>query len=251
MGFTISKDALMAGDDIFLEGIGTLHQPTLKEIRKYSSVFGEGLADVYLTLFSFDLPTFLKKTVAEERFETIDPEVRNQIRLFDLLISDTEMRELLNEALSFFISENVVFSPTYEAFRVSDFCSGQIIGFVNRDNYEDFTAAVLIINGITPPKPKKYKNQAAREIEEMLEAGRKKAAARSSNNRSLPNIISAMSIWSNTYNLLNVYDLTMYQLINQFERLSTKVQLDVIGTRWAAWGTEDFDFSIWCKGTSK
>jgi hypothetical protein len=63
----------------------------------------------------------------------------------------------------------------------------------------------------------------------------------------LPNLVAAVSAKHNSYNLFNIWGLTVYQLYDQFARIDIGVQLDIYGTRWAAWGQDAFDTGIWFK----
>ncbi len=67
----------------------------------------------------------------------------------------------------------------------------------------------------------------------------------------LANIISALSIQHNSYNMTNIWSLTVYQLYDQFFRLNIKTQVDINSMRWAAYGTEAFDYNLWFKSIKK
>lgn len=64
---------------------------------------------------------------------------------------------------------------------------------------------------------------------------------------SLSSIISAVAARHHSLNILNIWDLTVYQLYDQFAQLNKSLQVDVSSMRWAAWGQEPFDFSLWYK----
>lgn len=106
----------------------------------------------------------------------------------------------------------------------------------------------------TIQEPITFRNERARltyEKAQKHKAQKKQKAAPSNTDMELHNLIGAVAAFSQVYNLLNIWGLTVYQFYDQFERLSSKRQLDVIGQKWAAWGTDDFDFSLWFKSTSK
>lgn len=66
-------------------------------------------------------------------------------------------------------------------------------------------------------------------------------------NIDLLNLISAVSARGCGYTLFDIWDLTVYQLYDQFARMNVNVQMDIYSSRWAAWGRDDFDVSLWFK----
>ena len=76
-----------------------------------------------------------------------------------------------------------------------------------------------------------------------------KKAKKSDPNLSLPNIISAVSNTHPTINPLNVWNLTVFQLLDSFTRLQSNKIYDINATSVSVWGDEkkQFDFSLWYK----
>lgn len=98
--------------------------------------------------------------------------------------------------------------------------------------------------------PVSFKNERARRTYEKIQkckaAKRQKyASAQYNAAMELPNLIGAVAAYSPSYNLLNIWGLTIYQFYDQFARLDGKVQLEVISQRWAAWGKDKFDLAVW------
>ena len=65
----------------------------------------------------------------------------------------------------------------------------------------------------------------------------------------LGNIISAVANKSQSLNILNIWDLTVYQLWDCFSRLSNNSIYDIQSMSVAAWGNKDnyFDATAWFK----
>lgn len=62
----------------------------------------------------------------------------------------------------------------------------------------------------------------------------------------IPNIVSSLAVHHNSLNMLNIWQMTVYQLYDTFERQYIKQQLDIMGLHYAAWGGE-YPFDEWCK----
>ena len=72
----------------------------------------------------------------------------------------------------------------------------------------------------------------------------------SSKNYFLDNIISKMSAANSGYNLLNIYDITVWQLYDQFKAY-TQNRLSVLSERsFSVWGGENFDYELWLKNNN-
>lgn len=172
----------------------------------------------------------------------------------DPLIFMTLFPPLRNEliaAVSFFIDKTLTYDD-----EIGYCVDGEVLTL---DEFRDVRSIILqlccVEDSVTPPK--KFRNEKARKIYELIQARKAeqaKAAKKSKKENpdtALPNLISAFCANSQSYNLLNVWDLTIYQFYDQYHRLDTKIQLDVFGLRWAAWGKKDFDFSLWHKAPPK
>ncbi len=97
----------------------------------------------------------------------------------------------------------------------------------------------------------KFKNEKAKQIYYELKKAKDgmKKAKKSDPNLSLPNIISAVSNTHPTINPLNVWNLTVFQLLDSFTRLQSNKIYDINATSVSVWGDEkkQFDFSLWYK----
>ena len=68
-------------------------------------------------------------------------------------------------------------------------------------------------------------------------------------NFSLPNIVSAVSNKHPTISPITVWDLTVFQLLDAFNRMQANTIYDIDSTRVSVWGDEKkvFDVSLWYK----
>lgn len=238
----LSQWDLLSGCDTELT-LCTVHHPTLEEIR----AVGYPKYVQYLNLLTLDI-------------DDINEEIRNvlpeELTIFHLLaynILGDEMRGLLQQALSFFISGKLYFSEKYGGFLID--CPGRDCEVIDADSYPEITNWIRQMNWIeideTVVTNKKHSSKVM-EIMAKLKKGRKKMQQNKKNdvNLAIPNMIGAVVAHHGGYTYQNIWSLTVYQLYDLFFRLNTKFQIGIIGQKWAAWGTDDFDFSAWYKSPS-
>lgn len=237
----ISSFDLISGADINIDGIGVLHQPTLDEIRK----LGYGKYTIYINTLLMDIDNYFRITNVSKDIIEI---TKSQVVMFDLLFLDDKGRVLLQDALSFFIKEQIIADVRNQVFVLFNE-DGSKTGEINRDNYNTIQSMIKQINFIVeePTTSQECQDPKIKAILEKFEQGRKAMAKSKKQNQdmNLTNILAAVSTFHNSYNLINIWSLTVFQLYDQFFRLNSKIQIDVFGFRWAAWGKEEFDFSTW------
>jgi len=239
----ISQLDLISNSNILYDGTCTFRHITLSDIRN----IGLSKYNEYINILHLDVETF------NDQFgSTFDSD---SISIFDILASNQSMRDFLCEALSFFIAENVFYEPKYNAFKVDGSETTNVLGIINRNNYKDITSGILQINFIKDDEiaPEDTKNSKLKGILKKFRKGRAKLAKSNNgdSNINIPNMVSSIVAYGNNYNYENIWSLTVYQLYDLFFRLNVKTQLDINGLRWAAWGKDEFDFSIWYKDPTK
>lgn len=228
--------------DIYLEGIGIIHQPKLGEIRD----MGFDTYRNYLALVSVDMSSLAKIMQLPE-------EIPDELVPFDIFsISANAMELLLNSLRPFFVSK-LEFSEKHKAIMsVSIDKERQFLGKIDRENFPLVRNVIMEISGLEVKEnlDSKPKSDKAKKIAEQLAKGRAKLQASKRNTKeeeqnSLWNIIGAVAACSNTYNLSNIWDLTVLQLYDQFARINNRFYLDIMATRWCAWGEDKFDHDPW------
>ena len=233
----VDELTLIAGTPIQYKGICKIRQPSLGDIRDIGL---NGYHDI-LSMFLLSKDTVLK-TLHIENSQELD-----EYSVFDLIGLIEELRGLLIGAFRFFLDSEVKWCEE----------TGWNIGDtpVTTDELYDIRQIILKISCITDPaieeKTPNFANKKAEEIWKKIHKGRAVAKASSNQkhdaNMELPNLVAAVSAKHNSYNLFNIWGLTVYQLYDQFARIDIGVQLDICGTRWAAWGQDAFDTGIWFK----
>lgn len=239
-------------DEIFLVGAADIkvgdvivRQPKLNDIR--DTEVGMSKYNSFVRLLSMNV----EDIVGVDQLLAVPEESRDTFTAFNLLIVTPELRVMLTDALNFFIKGGVELDLGVAGYLTKD------KAVINSANYDDIRLVILQISGVdtehigTP----KFRSKKAQKIYEKIMKGRAEAAKAkaqdSDGTYSLPNIISKMSAKHPSLNLLNIWDLTVWQLYDQFSCVSVNDQLNIVGLRWAAWGKDPFDFTAWVKKNKK
>lgn len=215
---------LLAGDSFYIDGIGEIKPLTLNEIKNigYTNYMR------YLNLFTVNVEDFFNK-------ENIPDNIK--INIFDLIINSGN-QELINEfinALKIFIREEKI----YLHIESNLIFLGEIYDEINknkiitRNNFEELIKIIKLQNYLVNIDKDKYnpKNEKAKKIIEKLKKA-KQAINKSKKNDDNENIdfadiVSAVSTKSNHINKKNIWNLTMYQLIDEYNRLNMIDQYDI------------------------
>lgn len=207
-----------------------LRQPTLSNI-----------ADLSYDKYQEFLTTFLvKKSDLLKSLGTEDGPEFDQYSIYDIMLLIPELRANLLDALAFFVCGSVT------ADELTVYVDGQPL---STQDLHDIAAAVAKISYIESDDESQhvFASEKSRRLWEKMQKGRQelKKAKNGDSNMELTNLISALAARGTGYNLFNIWDLTVYQLYDQFARTNVNVQMDIYGSRWAAWGKDDFDVSMW------
>lgn len=190
--------------------------------------------------------------------EEIDFDVVLNMTKFDLVKNDDGFRRVIMSALNFFFEKPFDYYPEYSAFICTDEIDGNktAIGIINDENYAQVVDVILQRVHITPDENEvddisKIKNKRGRKIYERMMKARKKFKKAKSNNPdlTLANIIAAVATRSSNLNWVNIWDITVFHLFDEFERLQINDQYNIASTQVAAWGDKDnkFKFGLWSK----
>ena len=83
----------------------------------------------------------------------------------------------------------------------------------------------------------------------LVKENEKKTRGKNNANLSIPNIISSVAAKSASLNINSIWDITLFQLYDQFNRLQNNDAYSINSMRVAAWGDEKktFDYALWYK----
>lgn len=269
-GLMASKATLISGAPAVIRGV-VVRQPTLHEIMR---VVGHDAYSSYLYVFGITVEQFMEhmERAGEEQggrsgeqakrivaaYRSLTDEQRAEIHRFDLLVAEPSWRGILLDALSFFISGELDFNlQTGGIYVVTNGTRITLDGELF-DLIRDFVFQAARLKN-EEAKPAGFVNAAAKAAYERLQAikaeqaQQKKASGKEPKvdpDTELWNLVGAVASRSNSYNLLNIFELTVYQLYDQFERINKQEYLDGYASKWAAWGKDSYDFGGWYKISS-
>lgn len=241
--------------------IGTLIKPKLSDIAKLSfDKFG-----YYEFLLKLSPETFyssLNSEVGAEYWESLPNDERDSITLYNLILENETLKDLFVEIFNFFFKETVIFeegvfiilqNPNAD---LSELGETDIKGIISEDSIMqvlDLIQQVCCINDEEKEDEKnlKFKNSLAEKLFKRMKKAAKEAETRKKSdvNYTIPNIISTVSNKHQSINPVNVWDLTVFQLIDSFRRLQTNEIYGIDATRVSVWGDEKktFDAALWYK----
>ena len=229
----IDKLKLLAGDErIEIDGI-VFKQPKLRNIKDI------GL-QVYYAYLSFLLVSAEEYLISIKREDLIPFFKQHNLTMFDIYRDNPYERQCFIEALSFFIDGEIVFKNG--EFLIND------IHVINKEIYQKILEIIAEINCLKVNKQQEtYANEKARKIAEKIQqAKQKRSNVQSKDSVSLPDIISAVASRKESLNLLNIWDLTIYQLYDHYNRLIAEDEFDIHAMNYAYWGGE-FKAKHWSK----
>lgn len=237
-----------------------LRKPTINEIWQ----LGFETFDIYQTYLRMT-PEFYYTVLCQaiggvEFWNSIDEEVRKKLTLFEVVLADANMQQIVVSFLNFFYVEKVVFQDSRFFFckdrdyENKEFNPEDIIAVVaDSDRFKQALLWCCLYCDINTEEEKeeqpKFKNKTA----EMMwlriqEAERKQKVIQSRKDQltySLPNIISSICAIHNSINYSNVGSLTLPQLKDTLNRLCSLELYTLSKTTVSVWGTKDNDkFSI-------
>lgn len=240
--------------------IGTLRKPTLKEIAqltfdrfRYYEFFLELTPETYYTK--------LKKDNGEAYWSSLTEEEQDNITIYNIIENDEQIRSTYAEIFDFFFVETVIYQEGFfillkeEIANPDDVKKEQIRGAIAKENFSQIISLLqqicCIYNEDESLDDMKFKNDLAKKLyEKMLKAKKKEQESKKTDlNLTIPNIISSLSNKHPSLNYVNIWDLTIFQLLDAFNRIQVNSMYDIDSTRVSVWGDEKktFDFSLWYK----
>lgn len=228
--------------------------PTIKDITALGqNEFGQNKYDGILNILAMDTPNYFEIIGQKGIYEQLSSEEKSQITMFDLWTINQKNIESIQNSFSLFFLEKLMYSPTEKSFALYDKNTNALSGHIHRGNFYDLCQMILQLNYIEEKgfKNAKLKNKRAEQIAKKLKSATVQKSEQSNQDMSFANMLSALCVQHNSYNMTNVWSLTVYQLYDQFFRQNRKNQIDISSMRWSAYGTDDFDYSLWFQSIQK
>ena len=247
MMYSIDSLTLISGIDVPIPEIGVnIHQPTIREI----AYIGEK------SFYEAAQTIIIQKEDFINRLENITQEDKtalSQMSNFEIFLKLVEANPLSSTKVQMLLS---LLFPDFNSsieerfiFLVNPKEQKNIL--INDSNFEILQEVITTILCLQSGNTKEEFNpqgDRAREIAEKIKRGRERAARLKGEKRQQSNFlskyISGLGIGTNTLNIHNVLDLTLYQLLNQLERygLYTQYNISIQAKMAGAKDVEDVDW---------
>jgi len=207
------KGSLLYGEDIEYEGI-LIRNYKLKEI--FSKRNGLGL-DKYNYLISLAILE-VKDILKDSKIDNI-----KDLKMYDIICTDFEFNRWFIEFLNTFtyLEWEYVVIKEFVAYEDNDINKKRFR--MNKAKFDGFMEIMKQIYSVGRNKskskfdPSKAVDEETRKIvEELAEAERIARSKKKKGNVTLSSIINQLSAKENSYSLLNIWDLTVYQVMMQY-----------------------------------
>lgn len=247
MMYSIDSLTLISGIDVPIPEIGVnIHQPTIREIAYIGEKsFYEAAQTIIIQ--KKDFINGLENITQE------DKTALSQMSNFEIFLKLIEANSLSSTKVQMLLS---LLFPDFNSsieerfiFLVNPKEQKNIL--INDSNFEILQEVITTILCLQSGNTKEEFNpqgDRAREIAEKIKRGRERAARLKGEKRQQSNFlskyISGLGIGTNTLNIHNVLDLTLYQLLNQLERygLYTQYNISIQAKMAGAKDVEDVDW---------
>ena len=241
--------------------VGTLRKPTLRDIAEIS--FEKfNFFQVFMSITPEKYYKFISKN--DPMWESLSDEEKDDMTMYSVIMQDEKARDIFLDIFNFFFLEKVIFMEGFFILLNKDVTGADMMkpenfsGVVNDTSFPQVLNVIQQILGISEPEEEpietlKFKNKKAKKnYLKMLKGQKQKlSSAQHDINLSIPNIISAVACRHPSINMLNIWDLTVFQLIDSFTRLQANAFYDIDSNRVSTWGDEKktFDAALWYKNT--
>lgn len=217
------------GLPVIFDDICVIHSPRLHDIAT------EGLDKFY---------QYISATQISKPTKLEDPEIKkllSPLSDFEYLLLLTQMdkedNKLIKDAFEFFTKEkitiltnppSIVFGPINEKRILTkekfyNFQEEVKLACAMRDPHE---STIEFLDSDTP-RVRALKEQMLRGRREREEAKRRQRQKSGDGNLELSDLIASLAIGNNSYNLINIWDLSYYAFQDQFKRMSWHEEFDI------------------------
>jgi hypothetical protein len=250
----------LLSNEPIVTGIGTIEPPTLLKIRKQAGFVIFGLYEMYLRMTPKQYYYFIMED-GKEKWDNMGKKERSGLEMYDIVLQSKEMQTVYQEIFNFFFSEKIVFVDgcfvvlNKQDIDIDSITVDDVRGIIYKKNFDEVRDILQQVCGFNAKrddsrKALTFKNDKARELYERIYGKADDESDIKENlegkeidyNLTLPNIISAVSNCHPTISPLNVWELTIFQLVDSFQRTTINKVDGINRTSVAVWGDEDNTF---------
>lgn len=218
----IERLSAFLGRPVLFHGVN-VYSPAIEDIER----IGELEYRVNLILSTFDKEKILLHLlgVSEQDYMQL-----SEVDDYLVLVSEHRIAQYIAKALSFFTKDEVSYDEQQQAFCLND------SSFLDSGNYRDWAAVIRQLNGMEEEEAPSltFKNERARLMLQKMNKLKNSFKGKSNDYLELKDILSILCcVEGNSISIFNVGKLTVYQVYEQFERLSIKHRRDTLLPVWA------------------
>lgn len=256
----------------YVNGVGSIKSPTLREISKINYYTYQ----VYLSNLLLDPASYYemidktegaylcnfteqeKDTILRIRSEymNLDEKSKEDISIYNIMVFDKFLIDSLLCTLNFFFEDEIIYDTKKRVFilfngTVDDNNRKTPTGMIHENNYNEIIDIILQRVNVDKKKDEhknlKVKNKTAEKLLKKMKKAKKEAEKKEDKKMEIGNLISSISAHSKTLNILNIWDLTIFQLYDQFARMRNDDLYMINSTSVSVWGDKEnkFDDTIW------
>ena len=256
----------------YVNGVGSIKSPTLREISKinyytYQVYLSNLLLDPgsYYEMIDKTEGAYLcnfteqeKDTILRIRSEymNLDEKSKEDISIYNIMVFDKFLIDSLLCTLNFFFEDEIIYDTKNRVFilfngTVDDNNRKTPTGMIHENNYNEIIDIILQRVNVDKKKDEhknlKVKNKTAERLLKKMKKAKKEAEKKEDKKMEIGNLISSISAHSKTLNILNIWDLTIFQLYDQFTRVRYEDSYVMNSTSVSVWGDKEnkFDDTIW------
>lgn len=245
---------MLSGEPVYMHGVGLLRSPKLKDLYPTSGI-GIQTYHLYLNFLSWNKEDLLKyaKIMQVKGESKVHKDIFNE---FDVITLLPQMRNMCVMVLSFFVRGNIHWDEKNRCFSIEFDADGNrnIVGKITRNNFNDVRKAMLQLNYIGLDKdeaPIKHSSESSKKLweraQEYLKEQSNKSSQKDHPEYHIGNIVSKLCAAHPSYNLLNICDLTIFQLYDSFFQLGYIRSSNLNERIFSNHGGDTFKFENWLK----
>lgn len=245
----IDKALLLFGKPIELHNLGHVKSPKLSEVLSGFDLYASfSLARAVTSSDKDGIREIIKGLALADDYSDMTDLDFDEASKFQLISHSRVFRELFRMSLELFFVEDVVWMDEYACYAIQD-GSGNIVGVVSNDNYGIVETILSQLSGDVSGSDDeiKFASPEAKRLWEAHNNFEKAELKTGSMDYSLPNIISKLACGTTGYTLFSIFDLTVYQLFDQFQAYCQCRSSALNENAYAHWGGEDFDPLAWLR----
>lgn len=239
--------------------IGSIRPPTIGDIKEITFAKFQ-LYEIYLQITPKDFFSKSKDPELKRIWENLSDEQKEQLTLFDMILTDKSLQNIYTEIFNFFFIEDVAFEDNM--FAIYD--NGELVGTIREGTFLPVVEVIQQLCGIYEKKESDFEDiplkntKTAKSIFNKILKGKKKfqknkekemAKNGNTKNWTLPNVYSSVANAHPSLNYSNMNNLTIYQLIDAFRKIMVNKKYEMVAHSVSVWGDEkkQFDDSLWYK----